>query len=90
MSPLSHAFFKTFLPVLGIIEILKSLKYQLQTLSSSEFMAFLKNDKLMMIRGGTAEYINFLDNFLKYPLVLKILLGMFFNSRNSKMTSKLP
>ena len=29
-------------------------------------MAFLNNDKLMMvIGGGAAKYINFLDNFLK-------------------------
>ena len=35
------------------------------------------------------QYNNFLDNFrLKQPLVLKILLSMFFDSRNSKMTSK--
>ena len=41
--------------------------------------------------GEVAKYNNFLDNFsLKQPLVLRILLGMFFDSRNSKMTSKLP
>ena len=39
----------------------------------------------------TVKYSSFLNNFcLKQHLVLKILLGMFFESRNSKMTSKLP
>ena len=38
-----------------------------------------------------AKYNIFLDNFcLKKPLVLKIPLGIVFDSRNSKMTSKLP
>ena len=42
-------------------------------------------------RGGRGKYYIFLDNYcLKQPLALKIPLGMFFDSRNSKMTSKLP
>ena len=41
--------------------------------------------------GEASKYNNFFDNFcLKQPLVLKILLGMAFDSRNSKMTLELP
>ena len=40
-------------------------------------MSFLKSDKLMMIEGAAKHNI-FLDTFcLKYPVVLKISLGMF-------------
>ena len=46
--------FLKFLPVVGIIEIWKSWKYYLLTSSFSDYMAFLKNDKLMM--GGAAKY----------------------------------
>ena len=43
------------------------------------------------IRGEDTKYNKFLDNLcLKQSLVLKTLLGMIFDSRNSKMTSKLP
>ena len=39
--------------------------------------------------GGGGKCDNFLDNIcLKYPLVLNILLGMFFDSRNSKIPEK--
>ena len=42
----------------------------------------------MMIEGAPRYYI-FLDNFyLKKPLVLKIPLGMIFDSRNSKIALK--
>ena len=41
------------------MEILKILA---SNSSRSEFMAFLKNNKLMMIRGESAKYNNFLDN----------------------------
>ena len=44
-------------------------------------MAFLKNDKLMMTEGG--------GQILQRHLVLKISLGMIFDSRNSKMTTKM-
>ena len=54
--------FLKFLPVVGIIEIWKSWKYYPLTPRGSEFMAFSKNDKLMMIVGA-AKYKNFLDNF---------------------------
>ena len=54
------------------------------------FMEFFKNDKLMMIEWG-GKILQFLSNLsLKWSPVLKIALGMFFDSRNSKMTSKLP
>ena len=44
-----------------------------------------------MIIMGAAQYYIFVDNFcIKEPLVLKISLGMFFDSRNPKMTSNLP
>ena len=44
-----------------------------------------------MIGGALAKYYIFLDNFcLEEPLVLKIPLVIFFDSRNSKMTLKLP
>ena len=58
-------------------------------------MTFFKNDKLMMIEGekgrgggeegeggeGLAKYYILLDNFcLKEPLVLKISMGIFFDS----------
>ena len=57
--------------------------------SSSEFIGFLKNEKLMIIKG-VAQYYIFVDNFcIKEPLVLKIPLVMFFDSRNPKMTSNL-
>ena len=57
--------------------------------SSSEFIGFLKNEKLMIIKG-VAQYYIFVDNFcIKEPLVLKISLVMFFDSRNPKMTSNL-
>ena len=63
---LTSCVFKKFLPVVGIIKILKSLKYKPLTPSGSEVMVFLNNDKLMMmIGGGAAKYINFLDKFLK-------------------------
>ena len=42
-------------------------------------MAFLKNDKLIMVEGAS--------QILQWPLVLKISLGIFFDSRNSKTTS---
>ena len=41
------------------MEILKILA---SNSSRSEFMAFLKNNKLMMIREESAKYNNFLDN----------------------------
>ena len=59
---------------------MKFLKIPL-TPSGSEFMAFLKSDKLMMIER-TAKYYIFLDTFcLKQPLVLKIPLSIFLNQR---------
>ena len=36
------------------------------------------------------DILNTTFSFFKQPLVLKIHLGMFFDSRNSKMVSKLP
>ena len=82
MSPLPHGFFR---------EIWKPWKYWSLTPSGSEFMAFWKSGKLMMIGEEAPNYNNFLDNFyLKSRLVLKILLGMFCDFRNSKMTPKLP
>ena len=58
---------------------------EMLTQGGSDSVAFLKHDKLM-IEVGPAKYQIFSDNFcLKQPLVLKI----FFDSRNSKMTSKL-
>ena len=40
---------------------------------------------------GAAQYYIFLDNIcIKEPLFLKISLGMFFDSRNPKMTLNLP
>ena len=43
----------------------------------------------MMIKGAAKYYI-FLDNFcLKQPLVWKILLVIFFDSRNSKNDIKI-
>ena len=45
----------------------------------------------MKIGGWGVKYNSFLDKFcLKEPLVLKIFLGMVFESKNSKMTSKFP
>ena len=41
---------------------MKILKILASNSSSSEFMAFLTNDKLMMIEG-VAKYYIFLDNF---------------------------
>ena len=49
MSPLTHGFFRNFLPVVDIIEI---LDYSLIP-RDSELMAFLKNGKLMMIMGDS-------------------------------------
>ena len=70
MSPLPHCFFfLKFLSVVGIIEIQKSWKYQALTRSASEFMTFLKNDKLMMIVGGQILH------FFRY-LLLKITSGL--------------
>ena len=52
----------------------------------SDSTAFLKHNKLM-IEVSPAKYQIFSDNFcLKQPLVPKF----FFDSRNSKITSKLP
>ena len=48
-----------FLPVKGIIEIRKSRKYYPLTSSGSDFMAFLKNDKLM-IEGSPGQILHFL------------------------------
>ena len=68
---------------------MKILKIKPLTPTGSELMAFLKNDNLMIIEGWPNTTF-FLDNFcLKQPLVLKIPLSMFFDSKNSKMTSKL-
>ena len=60
---LNSFFFLKFLPVVGIIEIQKSWKYQPLTPSGSDFMASLKNEKLMIKRGGTARYYIFLNKF---------------------------
>ena len=50
-------------------------------------MAFLTNEKLMVIEGG-GQTLHFFNNLsLKQSLILKIPLGMIFDSRNSKMTS---
>ena len=59
----SFFFFLKFLPVVGIVEIQKSWKYQPLTPSGSDFMASLKNEKLMIKRGGTARYYIFLNKF---------------------------
>ena len=88
--PLTSWIFKNFLPVAGNIQICKPWKYWPLTPSGSEFMVFLKNDKLMMI-GEPPSCNNFLNNFcLKSRLVSKILMSLFCDFGNSKMTSKLP
>ena len=46
------------------------------------------NSKLFELYGG--QIVNFLNFCLKQLPVLKIPLGMFFDSKNSKMISKLP
>ena len=51
MPHLHDGVFYKFLPVVGIIEIWNSWKYQPLTPNFSEFMAFLKNDELIMIEG---------------------------------------
>ena len=82
--------FEIFTSGIGIIEILKPWRYYHKTPSISEFMVFLKNGKLVSL-GWHFKYYFFFDNFcLKQSLVFKIHRGMCFDSRNSKMTSKLP
>ena len=82
--------FSKFSPVVGIIEIQKCWKYYPLTPSNSEFMVLLINNKIVCL-GWHFKYYFFFDNFcFKQSVVLKTHWGMFFNSRNSKLTSKLP
>ena len=82
--------FLKFSPVVGFTEIWKPWKYQPLTPSISEFVVFFKNGKLACF-GWHFKYYFVFDSFcFKPPLVLKIHRGMFFDSRHSKMTSKLP
>ena len=68
---------------------MKILKILASNASIWEFMVFFKNSKLLCLEWHFRYYV-FVDNFCsKQPLVSKFHQGMFLDSKNLKMTSKL-
>ena len=79
--------FLKFLPVGKFHRDIKIIKI---LASNSKHFRIYGISKKWQIGAGRFKYYIFFDKFcFKQPLVLKIYLGMFFDSRNSEMTSKL-
>ena len=88
MSSLSHGFFEIF-PSGRYHSDMKILKILASNASIWEFMEFFKNSKLVCLEWHFRYYV-FVDNFCsKQTLVSKFDQGIFFDSKNLKMTLKL-
>ena len=88
MSPLPYELFEIFTSGRYHIDR-KILKILASNSKRFRFFSIFKKWQIDDRGGGQAKYYIFSDKFcLKQSLVLKFILGMFFDSKNSKMTSK--